>query len=237
MRARSKRYKEARNRIDRDKLYSIDEAIDLLKENGKKTKIDESVDVAVNLGVDPKQSDQSVRGAVVLPAGSGKPNRVLVFAKGQQETEAKEAGADYAGSDEFVEKIKNGWLEFDTVIATPQMMSAVGKLGKILGRRGLMPNPKTGTVTTDVKSAVSDAKKGRAEFKLEKKGALLHTAIGKISFEKNALKENFTALMDAILKAKPPSAKGAYLKKISVSTTMGPAVKIDPSPYSATAKQ
>jgi large subunit ribosomal protein L1 len=237
MKTRSKRYNEIKKVVEREKLYSVEEAIGVLKKMAdKKTKFDEPIDVAVNLGVDPKQSDQSVRGAVVLPAGLGKPNRVLVFAKGDKEQEAKDAGADYVGSDELIEKIKGGWLEFDTIIATPQMMGSVGKLGKILGRKGLMPNPKTGTVTMDIKTAVSDAKKGRAEFKLEKKGALIHTAIGKLSFTEEALKENFTALIDAIIKAKPSSAKGTYLKKISLSTTMSPSVKVDPSPFMATGK-
>jgi len=237
MKTRSKRFEELRKIVDKDRLYPVEEAIIMLKKMAeKKTKFDESIDVAVNLGVDPKQSDQSVRGAVVLPAGSGKPNRVLVFAKGDKEQEAKDAGADYVGAEELIEKIKGGWLEFDTIIATPQMMGSVGKLGKILGRKGLMPNPKTGTVTMDVKTAVSDAKKGRAEFKLEKKGALVHTSIGKLSFSEDALKENFMALMDAIIKAKPSSAKGTYLKKISLSTTMSPSVKVDPSPFMATSK-
>jgi large subunit ribosomal protein L1 len=237
MKKRSKRYTEMRKLVDRNTLYSVDDGIAALKKTATKAaKFDETVDLAVNLGVDPKQSEQSVRGAVVLPAGSGKKLRVLVFAKGEKEQEAKDAGADYVGSDEFIEKIKEGWLEFDTVIATPQMMSSVGKLGKVLGRKGLMPNPKTGTVTQDVKTAVGDAKKGRAEFKLEKKGALVHTSIGKISFKEEALKENFNAVMEAIMKAKPSSAKGTYVKKIALSTTMGPSVRIDPAPFSATAK-
>lgn len=237
MARRSKKYIQQKKLIDTQKLYSIDEAIELLKKLGENsTKFDQTIDVAINLGVDPKQTDQAVRGAVVLPAGSGKKNRVLVFVKGEKEQEAKDAGADYVGAEDLIEKIKEGWMEFDTVIATPQMMGAVGKIGKILGRKGLMPNPKTGTVTMDIASAVADAKKGRAEFKLEKKGAVLHTSIGKISFTKEAIKENLIALLDAVIKAKPSSAKGTYLKKIAISLTMSPSIKIDPAQFGAIIK-
>jgi large subunit ribosomal protein L1 len=237
MKKRSKKYVEQKKMVDPNRLYPVDEAVAALKKIAEKTvKFDQSIDVAINLGVDPKQTEQSVRGAVVLPAGSGKPNRILVFAKGEKEQEARDAGADYVGSDELIEKVKGGWMEFDTVIATPQMMGTVGKLGKILGRKGLMPNPKTGTVTMDVAMAVSDAKKGRAEFKLEKKGAVIHTAIGKISFKEESIRENLLALLDAVVKAKPPSAKGTYIKKISISTTMSPAIRIDPAPFSAASK-
>jgi len=237
MARRSKKYIQQKKLIDTQKLYSIDEAIELLKKLGENsTKFDQTIDVAINLGVDPKQTDQAVRGAVVLPAGSGKKNRVLVFVKGEKEQEAKDAGADYVGAEDLIEKIKEGWMEFDTVIATPQMMGAVGKIGKILGRKGLMPNPKTGTVTMDIASAVADAKKGRAEFKLEKKGAVLHTSIGKISFTKEAIKENLIALLDAVIKAKPASAKGTYLKKIAISLTMSPSIKIDPAQFGAIIK-
>ncbi len=232
MKKRSKRYNEARKEVDREKVYPLDEAVSLLKKIAdKKGKLDESVDISINLGVDPKQSDQSVRGAVVLPAGSGKKIRVLVFAKDEKAEEAQQAQADYVGAEELIEKIKGGWLEFDTIIAVPQMMSSVGKLGKILGRKGLMPNPKTGTVTNDVANAVSDAKKGRAEFKLEKKGALLHASIGRLSFSEDSIKDNLRALMEAVIKAKPSSAKGTYLKKVTISSTMSPGIRLDPSAF------
>ncbi|MFH1435081.1 MAG: 50S ribosomal protein L1 [Pseudomonadota bacterium] len=232
MRKRSKRYNEVRKEVDREKVYPLDEAVSLLKKIAdKKCKFDESVDISINLGVDPKQSDQSVRGAVVLPAGSGKNIRVLVFAKDEKADEAKQAQADYVGAEELIEKIKGGWLEFDTVIAVPQMMSSVGKLGKILGRKGLMPNPKTGTVTMDVANAVSDAKKGKAEFKLEKKGALLQASVGRMSFSEDSIKENLRALMEAVIKAKPSSAKGTYLKKLTISSTMSPGIRLDPSAF------
>jgi len=233
----SKRTTEARKAIDRTKQYMPEEAIALLKAYAAKlAKFDEAVDIAINLGVDPKQTEQSVRGAVVLPAGTGRTKRILVFAKGDKEQEAKDAGADFVGNDELIEKVKEGWLEFDTIIATPQMMGAVGKLGKILGKRGLMPNPKTGTVTADVKTAIADAKKGRVEFKLEKKGALVHATIGKISFTPEQIAENLRAFIDAVLKAKPPSARGTYLKKIALSTTMSPSVKLDPSAFATATK-
>ena len=183
--------------------------------------------MAIRLGVDPRKADQMVRGSVLLPHGTGRTIRVLVFAKGQKEKEATEAGADYAGGDELIEKISGGWLEFDKAIATPDMMSSVGKLGKILGPRGLMPNPKVGTVTFDIEKAVKEVRAGKVEFRVEKAG-IVHVAVGKVSFGIEKLLENIKALLDIIIKAKPPTSKGVYLKSIALSTTMGPGVKIDP---------
>jgi large subunit ribosomal protein L1 len=192
-------------------------------------KFDESVDIAINLGVDPKHADQMVRGAIVLPHGTGKSIRVLVFAKGAKEEEAQKAGADYVGGDDLAKKIQSeGWLEFERVIATPDMMSVVGRLGKVLGPRGLMPNPKLGTVTMDVAQAVSDQKAGKVEYRVDKTG-IVHASIGKKSFEPGQLLENARALLDAVIKAKPAASKGIYLKKISISTTMSPGVRIDPT--------
>jgi large subunit ribosomal protein L1 len=192
-------------------------------------KFDESVDIAINLGVDPKHADQMVRGALVLPHGVGKDVRVLVFAKGDKEKEALEAGADFAGGDELAKKIQDeGWLEFDRVIATPDMMGVVGRLGKVLGPRGLMPNPKLGTVTPNVAQAVSDQKSGKIEYRVDKSG-IIHCSIGKRSFPVEKLVENASALIDTVLRAKPASSKGTYMKKIAVSTTMGPGIKVDPS--------
>ncbi len=223
-----KRKTAARALVDRSRRYTIEEAVDVIKKYATEvSKFDETVDMAINLGVDPKQSDQTVRGAVVLPHGTGKVVRVLVFAKGEKEAEAREAGAEHVGAEELIEKIQAGWFDFDTAIAIPPMMGQVGKLGKFLGRRGLMPNPKTGTVTMDVARAVKDAKRGKVEFKVEKKGAIVHAPIGKTSFEQDKLVENARALLDAIMRAKPTSAKGTYLKKISISSTMSPGVRID----------
>jgi large subunit ribosomal protein L1 len=191
------------------------------------TKFDETVDVAIKLGVNPKHADQMVRGAVVMPNGLGKTIRVLVFATGEKEKEATDAGADYVGGEDLVEKIKDGWLEFDTAIAIPPMMAKVGKIGRILGTRGLMPNPKVGTVTMDIAEAVKQAKAGKVEFRVEKAG-IVHAPIGKKSFDKEKLVGNLETLMDAINKAKPAAAKGAYIKTITVSSTMGPGIKIDP---------
>ncbi|OIQ51219.1 50S ribosomal protein L1 [Pseudodesulfovibrio hydrargyri] len=190
-------------------------------------KFDETVDVAINLGVDPKYSDQMIRGAVSLPNGLGKDIRVAVFCKGEKENEAKEAGADYYGSDDLVEKIQSGWLEFDKAVATPDMMAVVGKIGRVLGPRGLMPNAKTGTVTMDVAKAVSELKAGKVEFKVDKAG-VLHAPIGKVSFGPDKLLENLKALLDSVMRLKPSSAKGTYMKALAVSSTMGPGVKIDP---------
>ncbi len=220
-----KKQKEARALVDRTRAYSVEEAIELVKKAAY-AKFDEAVDVSVRLGVDPRKADQMVRGAVVLPNGLGKTVRVLVFAKGEKVQEAKDAGADYVGADDLVAKIQGGWFEFDTAIATPDMMGTVGKIGKLLGPRGLMPNPKVGTVTFDVGRAVSESKSGKVEYRVEKAG-IVHAPVGKVSFEGEKLKENLASLLDALMKAKPSTAKGVYLKKISLSSTMGPGVNID----------
>ena len=229
----SKKYRAAAEAIDATQAYDLEDGIGLVCA-AESRKFDESVDIAINLGVDPKHADQMVRGAIVLPHGTGKSTRILVFAKGAKEKEAQEAGADYVGGEDLAKKIQSeGWLEFERVIATPDMMSVVGRLGKVLGPRGLMPNPKLGTVTMDVAQAVSDQKAGKVEYRVDKAG-IVHASIGKKSFEPNQLLENARALIDAIVKAKPAASKGVYLKKISVSTTMGPGVRIDP--VSATSK-
>jgi large subunit ribosomal protein L1 len=225
MSKRSKRYLELKKKIDTAERYSIQEAMDIVVASGS-AKFDETVDAAIRLGVNPAHADQMVRGAVALPNGLGKKVRVLVFAKGDKEKEALDAGADFVGADELVEKIKGGWLEFDRVIATPDMMGSVGKLGKILGPRGLMPNPKVGTVTFDIANAVSELKAGRVEFRVEKAG-IIHCPIGKVSFGAEKLKENFMALLETVVKLKPSSSKGIYLRSISLSSAMGPAVKVD----------
>lgn len=211
---------------DRNHRYPLGEAVALVKELAFAS-FDESVDVAVRLGVDPKHADQMVRGAVVLPHGTGKTNRVLVFAKGEKVTEAEEAGADFVGGDDLVAKINDGWLEFDTVIATPDMMGQVGRLGRVLGPRGLMPNPKVGTVTFDVGKAVGEAKAGKVEFRVEKAG-IVHAQVGKRSFGEPELAGNVRTLVSALVKAKPSAAKGTYLRSITLSSTMGPGIKIDP---------
>jgi large subunit ribosomal protein L1 len=211
--------------VDQTRKYTIDEAVSLVKQ-AKFAKFDETVDIAVRLGVNPKHADQMVRGALVLPHGTGQTVRVLVFAKGDKEREAREAGADFAGSDDMVAKVSEGFLDFDRVIATPDMMGVVGKLGRVLGPRGLMPNPKVGTVTFDVASAVREAKGGKIEYRVEKAG-IVHARIGKSSFEGPALAENAKALINALVRAKPSTAKGTYLRSITVSSTMGPGVKVD----------
>ena len=225
MSRRSKRYLGLKKKIDTAKRYSVQEAMDIIVASGS-AKFDETVDAAIRLGVNPAHADQMVRGAVALPNGLGKKVRVLVFAKGDKEKEALDAGADVAGADELVEKIKGGWMEFDRVIATPDMMGSVGKLGKILGPRGLMPNPKVGTVTFDIGNAVSELKAGRVEFRVEKAG-IIHSPIGKVSFGAEKLKENFMALLETVVKLKPASSKGIYLRSISLSSVMGPGVKVD----------
>lgn len=221
----AKKLKEAKARIDRTRTYSVEEAIALVKETAF-AKFDETVDLCVRLGVDPRKADQMVRGAVVMPNGLGKTVRVLVFAKGEKAQEAQAAGADYVGADDLVAKIQEGWFDFDTAIATPDMMGTVGKIGKLLGPRGLMPNPKVGTVTFDVARAVNEAKSGKVEYRVEKAG-IIHAPVGKVSFDAEKLQGNIVALMDALIKAKPSTAKGTYLKKICISSTMGPGVNID----------
>lgn len=220
-----KKYNAAIAKVDISKEYSLEDAVKLVPETAT-AKFDETVDMAVRLGVDTKQSDQMVRGAVVLPNGTGKKIRVLVFAKGEKEKDAKDAGADFIGGEDLIEKVSKGWLDFDTIIATPDMMGAVGKLGKILGPKGLMPNPKLGTVTFDVARAVKDAKAGKVEFKVDK-GGNIHVQAGKVSFGAQKLKENLNALLDSIIKAKPSTSKGIYLRNITISATMGPGIKID----------
>ncbi len=220
-----KKYKEAAALVDREKRYSLEEAIGLAKKTAK-VKFDETVDLAVNLGVDPKQADQMVRGTVVLPHGTGKKVRVLVFAKGEKEKEARDAGADHVGAEDLADKIQKGWTEFDTVVATPDIMALVGKLGKVLGPRGLMPNPKTGTVTFDVAKAIKDIRAGKVEYRVDKAG-IVHVSVGKASFEESKLLENAKSVLESILKAKPSSSKGKYLKAAAMSTTMGPGIKMD----------
>jgi large subunit ribosomal protein L1 len=223
----AKKYSEASAKIDRSKVYPVATAIDVVKQAAY-AKFDETVDVAVRLGVDPRHADQMVRGAVVLPNGLGKEVRVLVFAKGEKEKEATDAGADFVGAEDLVAKIQEGWFEFDTAIATPDMMGVVGKIGKLLGPRGLMPNPKVGTVTFEVGKAVKESKAGKVEFRVEKAG-IVHAPVGKVSFDAELLKGNLLALVEALLKAKPSAAKGVYLKKISLSSTMGPGINLDVS--------
>ena len=229
-----KTYLEARKKVNREAKYSLEEALDLLKETAR-AKFDETVEVALRLGVDPKYPDQQVRGSVVLPHGTGKSIRVLVFAKGETEKEAREAGADFVGAEDFVAKIQGGWLDFDKAVATPDMMGAVGKIGKILGPRGLMPNPKVGTVTFDVSKAVRDIKGGKVEFKVDKTGTL-HAGIGKVSFGKDRIRENFLAFFEAIMKAKPSAAKGTYIRTLALSTTMGIGVRLNANALQAEQK-
>ena len=224
---RGKQYRQVKETYDSTKPYSVEEALDLLPKLHF-AKFDESVDVAVRLGVDPKRADQMVRGTVTLPHGTGKTVRIVAFAKGEKEKEAQEAGADFVGGEDLVNKIKNeGWLDFDKAVATPDMMSQVGKIGKILGPRGLMPNPKVGTVTFDLKKAIEELKAGKTEFRVDKVGNV-HVAIGKVSFGSEKLRENLMVLLDALIRAKPAASKGTYVKNVAVSTTMSPGVKIDP---------
>jgi len=230
---RSKRMKTALATVEPAQAYGLREAVDLVK-GAPATKFDESVDLAVNLGVDPKHADQMVRGGIVLPHGTGKTVRILVFAKGEKEKEARDAGADFVGAEDLAKKITDeSWLEFDRVIATPDMMGVVGRLGRVLGPRGLMPNPKLGTVTMNVAQAVAEQKGGKVEYRVEKAG-IVHVSVGKKSFTAEQLVENATALIDALVRAKPSAAKGTYLKKITLSTTMGPGVRIDPASVEVT---
>jgi len=225
MKKRGKGYLEALKKVEKGKLYEPLEALELIKEMAC-AKFDETVEAAFNLGVDTKKSDQQVRGAVVLPNGTGRTRKVLVFAKGDKIKEAKEAGADIIGDEEILSKIEQGWLDFDVIVSTPDMMPLVGKLGRILGPKGLMPNPKTGTVTLDVAKAIKDIKAGKIEYKVDKTG-VVHAAIGKVSFSAQSLLENLKALTESLIKAKPSSSKGVYIKKVSVSSTMGPGVAIN----------
>ncbi len=226
MATRGKKYLEAKGKVDRNKRYELEEGVKLLLETAF-AKFDEGVDLAIRLGVDPKKADQMVRGTVVLPHGTGKKVRVLAFAKGQKEKEALDAGADFVGSEDLIEKISKGWLDFDKAIATPDMMGSVSKLGKILGPRGLMPNPKVGTVTFDLERAIKEIKAGKVEFKVEKAG-VVHVPVGKVSFGFGRLLENIKTLLEVIVRVKPPTSKGVYLRSIALSTTMGPGIKIDP---------
>ncbi|ADZ70154.1 50S ribosomal protein L1 [Polymorphum gilvum] len=226
-----KRIRAARDGIDRNKTYPLSEALALIKERAK-VKFDETVEVAINLGVDPRHADQMVRGVCILPNGTGKTVRVAVFARGDKADEAKAAGADIVGAEELVNEVQGGKIDFDRCIATPDMMPLVGRLGKVLGPRGLMPNPKVGTVTPDVASAVRDAKGGAVQFRVEKAG-IVHAGVGKVSFSQDALVENIRALLDAVQKAKPSGSKGTYLKRVALSSTMGPGVKVDPSTIAA----
>jgi large subunit ribosomal protein L1 len=229
MSQRGKKYVAVRGKIDRQKKSSVDEALALIPEAAY-AGFDESVDLAVNLGVNPAHADQMVRGTVVLPHGTGKSVRVLVFAKGDKEKEAQEAGADHVGAEDLVAKVQGGWLEFDKAVATPDMMGLVGRLGRILGPRGLMPNPKTNTVTVDVETAVRELKAGRVEYRVEKAG-IVHVPVGRKSFSSQQLKENIEAVIDSLVKARPASAKGTYIRTAAISTTMGPGIKIDTAEF------
>ncbi|MBR8661374.1 MULTISPECIES: 50S ribosomal protein L1 [Bacillales] len=224
MAKRGKKYQEAAKLIDKNKVYEVTEAIELVKKAAT-AKFDETVEAAFRLGVDPKRADQQIRGAVVLPHGTGKVQRVLVFAKGEKAKEAEAAGADYVGDADMIAKIQGGWFEFDVVVATPDMMGEVGKLGRVLGPKGLMPNPKTGTVTFDVAKAVNEIKAGKIEYRVDKAGNI-HAPIGKVSFDTEKLAENLAALTEALNRAKPAAAKGVYMKNVSISSTMGPGVRV-----------
>lgn len=227
MAKKSKKMQEALKKVDAAKAYSVEEAVALAKETNI-AKFDATVEVAYKLNVDPKKADQQIRGAVVLPNGTGKTQTVLVFAKGEKAKEAEAAGADFVGDDDMVQKIQGGWFDFDVVVATPDMMATVGKLGRVLGPKGLMPNPKTGTVTMDVTKAVNEIKAGKVEYRVDKAGNV-HAAIGKVSFDAAKLVENFRTVNDVLQKAKPAAAKGTYVKNLSVTTTFGPGIKVDPA--------
>ncbi|PLR84790.1 50S ribosomal protein L1 [Bacillus canaveralius] len=231
MAKKGKSYLEAVKLVDRAKAYPVGEAIELVKKTST-VKFDATVEVAFRLGVDPKKADQQIRGAVVLPNGTGKTQRVLVFAKGEKAKEAEAAGADYVGDAEYINKITQGWFEFDVIVATPDMMGEVGKLGRVLGPKGLMPNPKTGTVTFDVERAVNEIKAGKVEYRVDRDGNV-HVPIGKTSFENEKLVENFNTIFDTMVKVKPAAAKGTYMKNVAVASTMGPGIKVDPSSAAA----
>lgn len=232
---RGKKYKAAKDKVGRGKLYNLEEAVRKLKESAY-AKFDESVEMSLRLGVDPKHADQVVRGTILLPNGTGKKVRVLVLTKGEKEKEAKEAGADFVGSDEFIQKITEGWSEIDAIIATPDVMGQVGKLGKILGPKGLMPNPKSGTVTFDVAKAVREIKAGRVEYRVDKAGNI-GVPVGKLSFSEDKIVENVKTFLDAVMRAKPAAAKGTYLKNASISSTMGPGIRLDTPSVLAMLKQ
>jgi large subunit ribosomal protein L1 len=225
MSGNGKKYRAALEKVDRNQRYLLEDSLQLAKETAR-AKFDETIELAIRLGVDPRQADQNIRGTVTLPHGMGKSVRVLAFAKGDKEKEAEEAGADFVGSDELIKKISEGWLDFDKAVATPDMMGAVGRIGKILGPRGLMPNPKTGTVAMDIGKAVKEIKAGKLEFRVDKAG-IVHVPVGKASFGANQLIDNAKAVLGSILRAKPASAKGNYIKGVTVATTMGPGIKID----------
>ncbi|NQD69009.1 50S ribosomal protein L1, partial [Bacillus haikouensis] len=229
MAKKGKKFLEAQKLVDRTTAYSVEEAIELVKKTNI-AKFDATVEVAFRLGVDTRKNDQQIRGAVVLPHGTGKTQKVLVFAKGDKAKEAEAAGADFVGDADMITKINQGWFEFDVIVATPDMMGEVGKLGRVLGPKGLMPNPKTGTVTFDVEKAVNEIKAGKVEYRADKAGNV-HVPVGKISFDSEKLVENFTTMYDTMLKAKPSAAKGTYMKNVAVTSTMGPGVKVDPSTF------
>lgn len=224
-----KRLRAARQKVDAEKLYSLEEATKIIADFPK-AKFDESVDVCIKLGVDPRKAEENVRGVVALPHGTGKTVRVVVVARGDKVNEARDAGADFVGGEDIVEKIQGGWLDFDSLIATPDVMGLIGKVGKLLGPRGLMPNPKVGTVTMDVAKAVKAVKSGQVEFRVEKAG-LMHAGIARASFGSDKIRENVSSMLDALVRAKPKTSKGVYMQNICISTTMGPSVKIDPTPY------
>jgi large subunit ribosomal protein L1 len=231
MAKQGKKFQDAAKLVDRTKQYSVEEAIELVKQTST-VKFDATVEAAFRLGVDPKKADQQIRGALVLPNGTGKTQRVLVFAKGEKAKEAEAAGADYVGDSDFINKIQQGWFDFDVIVATPDMMGEVGKLGRVLGPKGLMPNPKTGTVTFDVTKAIQEIKAGKVEYRVDKAGNI-HVPVGKVSFDSAKLIENFTAIFDTMMKVKPSAAKGVYMKNIAVTSTMGPGVKVDASSFVA----
>ncbi|HEU5140680.1 MAG TPA: 50S ribosomal protein L1 [Bacillales bacterium] len=230
MAKKGKKYQESMKLIDSEKAYDIGEAVGLVQKAAT-ANFDETVEAAIRLGIDTRKNDQQVRGAVVLPNGTGKTVRVLVFAKGDKVKEAEEAGADFVGDQEYINKINQGWFDFDVVVATPDMMAEVGKIGRVLGPKGLMPNPKTGTVTPDVTKAVKEIKAGKVEYRADKQGNV-HVPVGKVSFEENKLVENFNTVVDTLIKSKPAASKGVYLKNMAVSSTMGPGVKVNRSNYS-----